>query len=735
MRFMSSRLHPFTLAAIFLFNWCLTSFGQSFSEAVRMGDDALKRGDNQTADTYLTLAINSKPSNLKAEEINLLYELRSMARERLFDYKGAIEDCTKVLAAEPNKEEIVIRRKDCRVEAKDWTGALEDLTTLIGIRPQWGMAYGERGKIHSEKKEYQEAISDFTTAITLTKKAEPSFWGPTNPEKEYADNVVPLYVGRAFAEADLHQYEQAVADWETITQLKPDENEAYLLTALAYFGAAEIKKGINACGIALGKLQENEQLLGTAFTTRAQLRALDGDFDHALDDAVAALGKKGVDANDIFVLCARIHLLQQNPQSALLDLAKGKQTNQDVIILEGLARVAQKDWDGAMAKFGEARSVEGIYPEIIAYAVQVHLGHLQEAKSRLQGFGATANAHPEDWTSSIAFYLKDQLLSDKLTQRLSEQLGDPTAFESCRTWFYVGLKADAYGATTPVKDCYERCVATKMNLTNEYLMASYFLRDMAAKGQEAQLQPTRPKPEAQPKPGYEAEPSPMVRYDREPVRSDWTRGEVLGVWYVALAIMLGFLAWYKNRNVWAWSLVGPLFSIVSVITLLVLPRRCPSCGEATTGLLWRHGKCLECGWRGVEPATAQSQAARRTFAVPSPAANGYPPPRSQASSRAPARENATFVNWAPEEAPSDPKKSTQKLSTAELDALDGVSPARSSVEVPAAPLPTNPARAASEPPAKRTLADRFNVLEELRQQGLITEEEYQRRREILLNEI
>jgi len=76
--------------------------------------------------------------------------------------------------------------------------------------------------------------------------------------------------------------------------------------------------------------------------------------------------------------------------------------------------------------------------------------------------------------------------------------------------------------------------------------------------------------------------------------------EVIVIMYVILATVIGSLAKRKNRNSWAWGVIGAFFWSISLIVLCFLDFLCPNCKKPMTNQEWKDKKCPRCGWSESE---------------------------------------------------------------------------------------------------------------------------------------
>ncbi len=73
-------------------------------------------------------------------------------------------------------------------------------------------------------------------------------------------------------------------------------------------------------------------------------------------------------------------------------------------------------------------------------------------------------------------------------------------------------------------------------------------------------------------------------------------GNVMGflIAYTIAAAIMGWLAARKNRNAWAWGLIGGLFLLFGLIVLAFTPYLCPKCKQPITNSEWRNRTCPRC---------------------------------------------------------------------------------------------------------------------------------------------
>ncbi len=87
------------------------------------------------------------------------------------DYKGALEDFSRVIDLEPDDAFAYIRRAAVREKYGELREALEDYTKAIGLRPREAAAYYSRGKVRLRLKMDEEGCEDIRKAGSLGWKA------------------------------------------------------------------------------------------------------------------------------------------------------------------------------------------------------------------------------------------------------------------------------------------------------------------------------------------------------------------------------------------------------------------------------------------------------------------------------------------------------------------------------------------------------------------------------------
>ncbi|MFB2982145.1 tetratricopeptide repeat protein [Microseira sp. BLCC-F43] len=181
---------------------------------------------------------------------------------RLGEYKRAIDECTKVLALEPNQPLAYVNRGTAYFYQGDYTQAIRDYTKAIELAPDPTFAavvYSSRGNARRFLQDYQGAIEDCTRAIEL--------------DPNYAE----AYDNRGLVRQQMGEYQLALEDYHQalVVARKTAKPE---LEAIIFSNIARAYQS-------LGQTQKAQLYLTSAF-----LRAIDDFWQQmSIMDALEAL--------------------------------------------------------------------------------------------------------------------------------------------------------------------------------------------------------------------------------------------------------------------------------------------------------------------------------------------------------------------------------------------------------------------------------------------------------------
>lgn len=138
------------------------------------------------------------------------------------DFKGAIENFTKVLELNPKYYRAYEMRSLSKSNLGDFKGAIADMDTIIVRYPDISGYYETRAHYKRNNGDFSGAIEDYTKAIELNKYAS-------------------YFINRGNVYADKEQYTKALEDYESAIELNNESGEAYCFAGLAYLKLNEIE--------------------------------------------------------------------------------------------------------------------------------------------------------------------------------------------------------------------------------------------------------------------------------------------------------------------------------------------------------------------------------------------------------------------------------------------------------------------------------------------------------------
>jgi serine/threonine protein kinase/lipoprotein NlpI len=201
------------------------------------------------------------------------FHKRSLARRARGDFDGAIDDCTRGLALDPNADLILIARAFARRAKGDYDGALVDFGAAIKLdTSQLARALVARGNCYKAMGEIDKSLADFSRSIDLD---------PRNPTP---------HIARGLARRDGGDLTGALSDFSTALDL--DVRRAQTWT---YRGEAKAYMGDPGGAFAdYSKAIECDPEFAEAYTLRGILERQRGRFGESIRDLTrgAALNPK-----------------------------------------------------------------------------------------------------------------------------------------------------------------------------------------------------------------------------------------------------------------------------------------------------------------------------------------------------------------------------------------------------------------------------------------------------------
>lgn len=159
----------------------------------------------------------TKVINLDSNNV-LWYDNRGYLKQQIHDYKGSIEDYTKAIELEPNIK-YYKERASSKYLADDYQGAIVDFTKFIKLDSTVAFCYDYRGQCKFSVGDYRGAIVDFTKVIKL--------------KPDYYYGIANCYFLRGKCKAGTDDYRGAIEDYTKAIKLEPDNSEIYMNRGLA----------------------------------------------------------------------------------------------------------------------------------------------------------------------------------------------------------------------------------------------------------------------------------------------------------------------------------------------------------------------------------------------------------------------------------------------------------------------------------------------------------------------
>ena len=191
---------------------------------------------------FLSIVMKNCPSFALGSQLSE----RGYVKFKLKNYKGAIEDFSKVIELDADDHTSHRLRGDAKLKIKDYEGAILDLTKGIELidlkfkkinyiyesniydalnKPEYELAFFNRGELEFKLKDFKSAKKDFSKVIQL------------NPRNMNA------YTLRGKIQIELKDYESAIEDFSKVIELNPKNVNAYISRGEAILSSKKIPVG------------------------------------------------------------------------------------------------------------------------------------------------------------------------------------------------------------------------------------------------------------------------------------------------------------------------------------------------------------------------------------------------------------------------------------------------------------------------------------------------------------
>ncbi len=197
-------------------------------------------------------------------------------------YDSAIAEYTNAISLDSSCVDAMTNRGVIRDIHGDHNAALADYTLAVNRNPTWAEGYNKRGDTYRSLGKYHEAIADYTKSISLDTSSY--IYNPTI-------HLANAYFGRGIAEYKLHDYINAVSDYDSTLILEPKHSLAMQNKALSYAEAGMYDSAIASYTKAIATLSPSEYsgALERAYSGRGHMYDLTNHLDFALNDFDAAI--------------------------------------------------------------------------------------------------------------------------------------------------------------------------------------------------------------------------------------------------------------------------------------------------------------------------------------------------------------------------------------------------------------------------------------------------------------
>ena len=160
----------------------------------------------------------------KNTKLTKAYNKRGVAKYKLKEYGGAIDDFTEIIKIDLNNASAYYKRGNVKDELGDYKGAIDDYNESIEINPNYTDAYNNRGYTKLMLENYKEAIDDFNKAIEI------------EPTKAI------IYNNRGYSKNALKDYNGALDDYQTALKLSKNKNLTESITQAIKLTKSKLKE-------------------------------------------------------------------------------------------------------------------------------------------------------------------------------------------------------------------------------------------------------------------------------------------------------------------------------------------------------------------------------------------------------------------------------------------------------------------------------------------------------------
>ncbi|MBA3531583.1 MAG: tetratricopeptide repeat protein [Ardenticatenales bacterium] len=254
------------------------------AQHITKAEEATAQGDVATAISEYTLAIEGE---IQPEERfrALLGRADSHAAQEAWD--AALADFAAALALTEGEKpvgaavEVFSRRAELFIKQEDWAKAIEDLTRVLAAQPENYEALARRGYANLQQRNFEEAIADLKASLKGDIKA-------ASADVDSEQNLYDAYFELGEALLRLGEYEESINAYNEALALADDsDEEVQMLTArgFAYDQMGDSDKALAD----LNRAIELDADYALAYAYRSGVSLSLGDYEEAITDANRAV--------------------------------------------------------------------------------------------------------------------------------------------------------------------------------------------------------------------------------------------------------------------------------------------------------------------------------------------------------------------------------------------------------------------------------------------------------------
>jgi tetratricopeptide (TPR) repeat protein len=290
---------------------------------------------------------------------------------------------TKISTLDPFGNPLPFLRGVAKLKLDDLNGALDDFEKSIPLKPNFPTPYNNIGIIKAQQKKYGEAIKNFDKAIQL--------------KANYKD----AYANRGVAKAMLGNKDGAIQDFDKAIEIDSHYIKAYMNRAKTHANSiisTELKSAIEDYTQVLAIDSLNKEALqaqAKIYLKTAQFRKAENDYFtlHKMDAKNAAYL---MHLADLYLSENNYHKAIAWYDSALILTPK----NLEAIVNKGICYHALKKYTMAIQTFNDALDIDTTFAHAYVNLANSYLA-LQQYKKALK---ASSDAIKYDVNNPIAFY-------------------------------------------------------------------------------------------------------------------------------------------------------------------------------------------------------------------------------------------------------------------------------------------------------------------------------------------